>query len=245
PVVGGLAVSAALMGVFFAGMLPYFQPTAGENVLWHHLIAVLGLLTAGLAIALPLYLFYDGARKRAAARGESFALALGRILTKARTQSGGYLTHLGMGIILVGLVGSTMFVETHELEVPTKPGSAITAHGYTFAVRELKETTEPNGDVVYTLALDAKRGSRQLGVLKPKLVFPVQLQSKRQSTQKVALIQEPLKDVFVSFHGVNEANEASVTIKFFPMQWWVWSGFIVTIVGSALAAWPKRQLQAA
>jgi cytochrome c biogenesis factor len=66
-----------------------------------------------------------------------------------------------------------------------------------------------------------------------------------QTTQKVALIQEPLKDVFVSFSGVDQANQAVVTIKFFPMQWWVWAGFIVTILGSGLASWPKRQLKAA
>ncbi|GAV31696.1 MAG: cytochrome c biogenesis protein CcsA [Coriobacteriia bacterium] len=244
PLAGGLAVFAGLMAIFFNGMLPYYQP-AGESAFWHHFIAVSGLLTAALAIALPLYLFYDGARKRAAARGESFFTALRRIMTKARTQSGGYLTHLGMGIILVGLVGSTMFVETHELSVETKPGTVAEAHGYSFAVRELKETTEPNGDVVYTLELAAKRGARDIGVLKPKIVFPIQLQSKNQSTQKVALIQEPLKDVFVSFHGVDQNGQASVTVKFFPMQWWVWAGFIVTIVGTALASWPKRQLQAA
>ncbi|MCL4079368.1 cytochrome c biogenesis protein CcsA [Coriobacteriia bacterium Es71-Z0120] len=244
PLVGGLVLFAGLMAIFFRAMLPYYQP-AGEMAFWHHLIAVAGLLTAALAIALPLFLFYDGARKRAAARGESFFAALGRIITKARTQSGGYLTHLGMGIILVGLVGSTMFVETHELTVATKPGSSTEAHGYTFTVRGLNEATEPNGDVVYTFELDAKRGSREIGVLKPKIVFPIQLQSKNQSTQKVALIQEPLKDVFVSFHGVDDNDAASVTVKFFPMQWWVWTGFIVTIIGTALASWPKRQLQAA
>lgn len=244
PLLGGTVVFGLLMLAFFTAMIPYYQPT-GESLFWHHFIAVSGLFTAGLAVALPLYLFYDGARRRAAARDETFGVALGRIFTKARTQSGGYLTHLGMGIILVGLVGSTMFVETHELTIATKPGTTAEAHGYSFTVRELKETTEPNGDVVYTLEMDAKRGSRDIGVLRPKIVFPIQLQSQRQSTQKVALIQEPLKDVFVSFHGVDQNDAASVTVKFFPMQWWVWAGFIVTIVGSALAAWPKRQLQAA
>jgi cytochrome c biogenesis factor len=43
----------------------------------------------------------------------------------------------------------------------------------------------------------------------------------------------------VSFHGVDAEDNLQLTIKFFPMQWWVWIGFILTIVGAGLASWPK------
>jgi cytochrome c-type biogenesis protein CcmF len=83
-----------------------------------HTEAIVGLLVAALAIALPLYLFFDGARKRAAARGENVFTAFFTILFKSRTQSGGYLTHLGMGIILVGLIGSAMYVQDVRFTLP-------------------------------------------------------------------------------------------------------------------------------
>jgi cytochrome c biogenesis factor len=67
------------------------------------------------------------------------------------------------------------------------------------------------------------------------------LRQQNQTTQHVAIHSEVLKDVFVSFSGVDDANNANVTIKFFPMQSWVWVGFGITVIGSALAAWPKRQ----
>ena len=50
------------------------------------------------------------------AKGESFGTSLVNILTKARTQSGGYLTHLGIGIILIGLVGSAMYVAGRQAD---------------------------------------------------------------------------------------------------------------------------------
>jgi cytochrome c biogenesis factor len=55
----------------------------------------------------------------------------------------------------------------------------------------------------------------------------------------VSIVQQPLKDIFVSFHGVDAEDNLQLTIKFFPMQWWVWIGFILTIVGAGLASWPK------
>jgi cytochrome c-type biogenesis protein CcmF len=247
PVIIGTVVAAAFVGLYFVAMVPYYTADGNSPVWWHHFIAVLGLVTAGYAVALPVWLFIDGARKRAAATETTFGQALGWILTKARTQSGGYLTHLGMGIILVGLVGSTMFVRTHQAVIPQQPGAEYTAEGYTFTFRDLRETEENipatggDGDIVYTLVLDLSKGGRALGEVGPQIRFPQQLRQQNQTTQHVAIHSEVLKDVFVSFSGVDDANNANVTIKFFPMQSWVWVGFGITVIGSALAAWPKRQ----
>ncbi len=242
---GAAGMGVGLFALYWFGMLPYYSPRAGEWALGIHVTALIGLAVAAFAIALPVYLFIDGARKRASARGESFGAALVRIMTKARTQSGGYLTHLGMGIILVGLIGSTMYVKTYELEAPAKAGSKMEAGAYTFTIQDLDEVTERNGDLVYALRMSVEANGRSMGTLAPKLVFPVQLRSRQQSTQKVGLIQGPFKDVFVSFHGLDQQDDALVTVKFFPVQWWVWAGFIITILGSALAAWPKPALQRA
>jgi len=243
PLVGAAVISAGLVAIFFTNLLPNYTQSGSANPVMHHTVAIIGLITAALAIALPLFLFYDGARKRAAARGEGFGTALANIFLKARVQSGGYLTHLGMGIILIGLIGSTMYVKSFDATMAQTPGTSYDAGAYRFTAKGLQESTEPNGDAVYTFALDVTKNGRSLGEIRPRMVARTGEQS--QTTQKVALIQEPLKDVFVSFSGVDQASQAVVTIKFFPMQWWVWAGFIVTILGSGLASWPKRELKAA
>jgi cytochrome c biogenesis factor len=105
--------------------------------------------------------------------------------------------------------------------------------------------TADNGDDVVTATLNVLRDGKPAGTVKPRLVYPIQTQQEGSATMKVALIQQPLKDIFISFNGVDQAGNAVITIKFFPMQWWVWAGFIVTILGSGLAMWPKRTPQAA
>jgi cytochrome c-type biogenesis protein CcmF len=251
PIVIGSVFAALFAVLYVTTMLPFYTPDVSTPGWWHHFLAIAGVVTAGYAIALPVWLFIDGARKRAAATGTSFGAAFGWILTKARTQSGGYLTHLGMGIILIGLVGSTMFVRTHQVALPQEPGASYEAEGYTISFVELAQTQENireggQGDTVYTLLTDVSKGGRAIRTVGPQMRFPQQLAAQNQSTQHVAIISEPFKDVFFSFSGIDQAGNASLTVKFFPMQSWVWVGFVITILGSGLAAWPRRsRLQAA
>jgi cytochrome c-type biogenesis protein CcmF len=246
PIILGSVLAALFVFIYIVAMLPFYTPDGSTPAWWHHFLAIAGVVTAGYAIALPIWLFIDGARKRAEATGTSVGQALGWIVTKARTQSGGYLTHLGMGIILLGLVGSTMFVRTHQVVLDQQPGSSYVAEGYTLTFVELTESQENinasgRGDTVYTLVTDVSKEGRKVATARPQMRFPQQLAAQNQSTQHVALVIEPLKDVFLSFSGLDAAGKANLTVKFFPMQSWVWVGFVVTILGSALAAWPKRQ----
>ena len=245
PIVIGSVLAALFAVLYVTTMLPFYTPDVSTPGWWHHFLAIAGVVTAGYAIALPVWLFIDGARKRAAATGASFGASFGWILTKARTQSGGYLTHLGMGIILIGLVGSTMFVRTHQVALPQEPGASYEAEGYTISFVELAQTQENireggQGDTVYTLLADVSKGGQVVRTVGPQMRFPQQLAAQNQSTQHVAIIIEPFKDVFFSFSGIDQAGNASLTVKFFPMQSWVWVGFVITILGSGLAAWPRR-----
>ncbi|MCK8114710.1 heme lyase CcmF/NrfE family subunit [Anaerosoma tenue] len=251
PLAVGTPIAVGFLAVYVFAMLPYFTPTGATAEWWHHFLAVSGVIVAGYAIGLPLWLFFDGARKRAAARGESLGAAFGWIVTKARTQTGGYLAHLGMGIILIGLVGSTMFVRTHNAQIPQQPGATYEAEGYTFTFVSLDQTQEnvrvgaTQGDTVYTVNLDVSKDGRAIKTMRPQLRFPQQLAQQNQSTQHVSLLSEVFKDVFISFSGVDDTGSAVVTIKFFPMQWWVWSGFAILIIGSGIASWPKKSRLAA
>jgi len=242
PLIGAAGVGTVLLTLWKTSMLPYYQSsssslTSGLN----HTIAIIGLLVAALAISQPIYMFIHGARARSAAKGESFGRSFWTIITKSRTQSGGYLTHLGMGIILVGLIGSTMYVKSYTTALPQETGSSLKAGAYEFVLRSVTQKTETNGDEVYTASLDVKKDGVTERTIGPRLVLPIQLKSKNQSTQKVSIVMSPVKDIFVSFGGIDESGNVALNVKFFPMQGWVWTGFVILILGSGLASWPKRQ----
>jgi cytochrome c biogenesis factor len=96
------------------------------------------------------------------------------------------------------------------------------------------------GDTYTVLELGVKAPDGATRIAEPQ----IRKTRSGQTTSHVAIVSEPLKDIFISLDGY-DANAAYFTVKFFPLQWWVWVGFGITIIGSGLAAWPKRQLQAA
>ncbi len=93
--------------------------------------------------------------------------ALGNILLKARTQSGGYLAHIGMGIILIGLVGSSMYVR----DVRTVVADSQAPHSRSLTTRSptrsTKEIQQVNGDTKSTAVFGVSRNGRQLGDITP------------------------------------------------------------------------------
>ncbi len=246
PLIAAGAVTAALAYLWWTVLWPihlFSNPNA--NVLTsvtHTWEALIGFAVGALAITVSVYLFIVGAQRRALAKEEGFFKALGNLIFKARTQSGGYLTHLGMGIIVIGLVGSSMFVKDVRISIPSEPGAEFEVGGYDFVFTGSEERTLPNNDVVSTLHFDVSRDGRPVGTAAPG---QVRYFKQDQTRLHVYVIVELLRDVFVVFEGFNEAGEIQMNVKINPLISWVWFGFGVTIIGTSIAMWPRRKLPAA
>jgi cytochrome c-type biogenesis protein CcmF len=243
PLLAAGVITAALAYLWWTVLWPihlFSNPNA--NVLTsvtHTWEALIAFAVGALAVTVAVSLFIVGARKRAEAKEESFLSALFNIITKARTQSGGYLTHLGMGIIIIGLVGSSMFVKDVRIGIPSEPGAQFEVGGFDFIFRGFDERTLPNQDVVSELQFDVFRDGRQTGT-----ATPGQIRYFRQDQTRldVSVIVEPLRDIFVVFEGFDQAGQIQMNVKINPLISWVWFGFAVTILGTGIAMWPRRKL---
>ncbi len=251
PAVVGSAIFALLMAEWALSLRPIYDAmvaAGGEGarkfLAWgpaglYHGVGIVGLFAGAFLIATTLFLFIEGARKRSAAKGESFFAALGNIMLKARTQSGGYLSHIGIGLIIIGLVGSSMFVLDVRAMVDDKPGSTFTVDDYTFTYQGLEENELANGDMDARAVFAVTRDGRDVGTIRPGLLqFAKQQQTKLNADVK----SEPLRDIFVVFEGL-QGEQLSMNVKINPLIWFAWGGFAVLMIGSALAAWPKSQPQ--
>ena len=210
---------------------------AGAGPSWYYNgLAIFGLFVASLLIATQTSLFIDGARKRAAAKGENFFSALGAIFMKARTQSGGYLTHIGMGIILIGLIGSAMFVLDQTYTVPVKAGSSFKVDQYTFTYKGDKQETLANGNNK-TNVDSGGLARRQAG--RDHQPGQTEFAAQQQTRLDAKVLSEPLRDIFVVFQGVQD-DQATINVKINPLIWFSWGGFILLLLGTTLAMWPKK-----
>ena len=202
---------------------------AGAGPRWYYNgIGVLGLLAASLLIATTTSLFIDGAQKRAAARGESFGAALWNILTKARTQSGGYLAHIGIGIILIGLVGSAMYVHDNNVHDPaTSRARRSRSTSYTFTLHGRRTpSTLANGNQVDTLNLDvhARRPQGRHDHAGPDDV-------RRAPSRRALDAASSPSRCATSSSSMQQADETGITInvKINPLIWFAWGGFILLL----------------
>lgn len=245
PLAGAGVLGAGFLALWWFRFYPTWQRELPAGVPgWQSgPLAVLGLLVAAFAIVLPVWLFIDGARKKVSATGGGFGTALWSILTKARTQSGGYITHFGMGLILFGLIGSTMFVDIAPQNFTEGGKEKIEVGSYTFTLEGTRQETLPNGDLMVSADLAMTRDGLPAGTVSPAQILPKQFiddtgGDSNQGRKHAYIIQGVYQDVFVTLQSVQQGLVA-VDVKLFPLIFWVWLGFGVTIVGSALAMWPK------
>lgn len=207
----------------------------------YHGIGLLAFVAASLIITTAIWLFVDSANKRSAARDESFGTALWSIVSKARTQTGGYLAHIGVGVILIGLVGSAMYVRDTKILVPDKPGSTFEVSNYTFTYQGIQDRTLPNGDIDSRASFAVAKDGAPVGTVTPGLT---NFSRQQQTRLNAAVLSEPLRDIFVVWEG-NQAGkgggqELSMNVKINPLIWFAWGGFIILLIGAGVAAWPKQ-----
>ena len=251
PLVGAVVLSGLLLIDYFSTLRPIYNQMvtlaaagneagikiASAGPSWYYNgLAVFGLVVAALLISTQVWLFIDGARKRASAKGENFFAALGGIFINARTQSGGYLTHIGMGIILIGLVGSAMFVLDQTYTVQATPGTTFQASDYTFTYQGEKDEPLANGNRKSMVVLAVSRNGKQIGVITPG---QTEFAAQQQTRLDARVLSEPLRDIFVVYQGLQN-NQLTINVKINPLIWFSWGGFIIMLLGTTLAMWPKK-----
>jgi cytochrome c-type biogenesis protein CcmF len=85
---------------------------------------------AAFAIAGVLQEFYNGAHARQQTSGGSFLGALGAVTSRNRRRYGGYIVHIGIAVLLIGIAASSSF-QTNE-NVSMKPGETRVVDGREF-----------------------------------------------------------------------------------------------------------------
>jgi len=245
PAISAAVLSVPLMAIWYFKLLPILQRVGSPSVLepeWLVIFySIVGNIAAALAITSAIYLFVEASRKRMRAKGESALAALGNIFMKARIQSGGYITHLGIGITVIGLIGSSLYVDESRPTLPNVPGSQINVGGYDLIFQGIDNAELPNGDTETWANFDIYWEGEKLGTAKPGKTFFFRQQ---QEQRHADVVVEFFRDVFLVFDGVQD-DRVVLTVKINPLISWVWFGFGVMCLGATWSMWPRREPEVA
>lgn len=217
-----------------------------EGPVWYYNgLAVVGFAVASLLLFNTLFMIARAASKRAKATGKNPVAAFFGMLGSNSSKYGGYIAHFAMAIILVGLIGSSMFV-TEKTDYVAFDEEADTAENFVIDDYELRYTgsdveTMPNGDdILYRVEFDVYdvNTGAYIGHVNPS----VQLVASTQQTKlNASVISFPTEDLFVVYRGVNDAGDLSMDVRVNPLVSFAWVGFALLMLGTAIALFGRRK----
>ncbi len=251
PLIIGIVIFALLLAEWIINLYPAYVDNLAQSDAtavadlkamgpsWYYNgLAVLALLVASILATDSAYLIVRGVRGRMKNRGENVAEAFGRLFAKAPAQAGGYLTHLGIGIVLVGLVGSSMYV-TDRTFYFTGTGETVEIGSYSLTLESEESYYDEDYNSCSDIVLSVARDGKDLGTVNPSLEFTAKSYY-GQSRVSAETITSPLQDLFVVYQGHNTDGSTVVNVRINPLIMVVWIGFAVVAVGAICSTWPKR-----
>jgi cytochrome c-type biogenesis protein CcmF len=182
--------------------------------------------------------FWQAARARRRIKGENYLVALNRIIVRNRRRYGGYLVHLSIVLMAIGITGSYFFQQ--ETQGALRRGETMTLGGYTILYEGLDEWQEGEDLFVSEATVAVYRDKERIATLKPRRNFYVDHQ---QPVTVPAVRSTVGEDFYVILVGWEQIGPDQATFKVYlnPLINWLWAGALMLIVGTLVAAWPSRR----
>ncbi|HYW41583.1 MAG TPA: cytochrome c-type biogenesis CcmF C-terminal domain-containing protein [Bryobacteraceae bacterium] len=175
----------------------------------------------------------------AIARKEAIALprAVLELTHRNTPRYGGYLVHLGIVLIFVGLTGAA-FNREHKGEI--RIGDRFGVGPYSLDIREISAGEDDNR-LWQQARIEVYDGARSIGSLTPRREV---YKASRQQVGRVDIRHGLNDDLYVNFAGMSADNTAVVEAYLFPLVNWLWIGAAVLLAGTCIALIKPKTLVA-
>lgn len=192
--------------------------------------------------------FYSGARVRQQLEGGNFFHALGRMVSKNRRRYGGYIVHIGIATLFIGVAASAAFSSSVERSV--KVGDSFKVGGYD--VKYVRAVSSVSNEYLsFGAVLDVSKDGKHVATMRPArqnyplnsaAPGPVARYFEGSATSEVALQAGPWRDLWTSVSpdtdGLKRAIEAANELPQIKTNREVQAIAITAIVQSYPAAKP-------
>lgn len=205
-----------------------------------NIYALVGFFLVALALSATLQEFWRGARARQKAQNENFFTALGTLMNRNRRRYGGYIIHISMALMAIGILGIEIFQK--ETQGTLAAGESLTIANYTVTYRELASWNSPGEGVNYTRSVvDIYENGIYLGQLAPRIDYYYDAQQNMTIPGQRSTFRDDLYILLVDWQPVSSIG-ATFKIYVNPLVNWLWIGSIVFFFGIVFAAWPEKDV---
>lgn len=202
--------------------------------------ALMGYAIVFFAGYVALYEVYKGTRARQKATGENPFIALSQLFARSRRRYGGYVIHVGIVIIGIGVIGSTLY--QMETQRTMQIGETLSIGGYDLTFDRLDSgQIASDGRVMDIGRLTLRRDGQVLKTLSPRQDLFPQTDGSFMPMTIASAHSTWENDFYVLLVGWQEIAPDRATFKVYinPLINFVWFGGLVLIIGTIIAAYPN------
>jgi cytochrome c-type biogenesis protein CcmF len=200
--------------------------------------ALLGFFLVALILFVTFQEFWRGARARQRSQGENFFTALVRLTGRDRRRYGGYIIHISMALMAIGILGIEIFQK--ETQGTLAIGDSIEIGNYRIEYQDLANWDDLPSGVNYTRAVvNVYKDGEFLGQLNPRKDYYYDSQQPMTIPGQRATLGDDLYVLLVDWQPIS-ANGATFKIYVNPLVNWLWIGSILFLFGVVVAAWPEK-----
>ena len=179
-------------------------------------------------------------------RSENYLKAFFGLIGANRPRYGGYIVHVGIVLIAIGVVGSSFY--NVNKEVTLKPGESASIKNYTITFDNWS-SGEITGRQVASATLSVFGSGKFLGKMVPVIYYD---KNWDMTATNVAILANPAEDLYIipevgwdktsgSWDWDYSGDAASFKFIVNPLVDWIWVGGAVLLLGGLIALWPQVQ----
>ena len=227
-----------------------WKPTAGALIVTvfifatytRNVYALIGFFLVAFVILVTLYEYWRGANARQKSQNENIFTALWNLTGRNRRRYGGYIIHLSMMLMAIGILGIELFqVETQgtlEINQQTSVG------GYDLVYQDIARFPGPDGREVTRAVVSVYKDGEYLGELNPRIDYYFDVKQTMTIPGQRSTLRD---DIYVLLVNWEPASATGATFKIYvnPLVNWLWLGSLLFLVGISIAAWPERDVERA
>ncbi len=191
-----------------------------------------------------IYETYRGAAARRSVTKESLPRALIALFGRNRRRYGGFIVHLGITVIGIGVIGSTLFQLTTQQTLAV--GQSVSLGQYTMTYNGMLPGQIADDNRVMDIAqVTVSQDGREVAQIRPRHDFYPQSNSGMNQMNIAGSYSTVEGDFYVLLSGWSQADGgATATFKLFvnPLINFIWWGGLILIVGTIISIGPGETL---
>jgi len=199
--------------------------------------AIFGFWLVAFVAFVTIYDFWRSVRARSRARGDSLLVSFWRLLTTRRRRYGGYIIHLGVICMALGIIGIEIFQT--ETQGTLALNEQLTLGRYAMSYDQLDIYDVEDGRNVARAVVGVYKDGQRIDELYPRRDYFYDSQQPMTIPGVRSTYEDDFYILLVDWEEIS-TQRATFKVYHNPLVKWMWIGSWIFLVGTLVAAWPDK-----